>query len=265
MTSGPATLPSLRSTSGLSALPSVFGLETHARTSATIETFFDELALVAARDALTVEPELDRVVARLVAGYDASHSITHLRNTWWLCRAIATHSQTPSHIAAIAARAAYVHDCMDHKYLTPAEAAANEEVLRLAMAGTADPVAIDLIFRVVEASSFSARRARLQAGESEFPVGVEDLCRLVSDADLLEAYDPRRVMTFQHHRVIRGLLDPSLELGWCRTILEKRILRYRDDWMRTMMGKSLAIILHPRLERWVGTQEWWSTAVVQPY
>lgn len=231
--------------------------------SQAVIVFFDRLATLAAKSALKERPKLDEVVSKMVAGFDQSHSITHLRNTWWLSRAIGR--DTGYFTLQVASTAAYVHDCMDHKYLTPEQAAANEAILREVLAEEMDPISVDLVFDVVASSSFSVRRARLARGESEFPEAIKGLCEIMSDADLLEAYDPRRVLTFQANRWPQNLLEQH---AWCRTIFEVRILRYRDQWVRTDNAKQLAGCLHPQLEAWLShpdQQTWFATAELREY
>jgi hypothetical protein len=97
-----------------------------------------------------------------------------------------------------------------------------------------------------------------------------EACKIVADADVLDAYFPERVIAYQEHSIGVKLEpfiypnsrktianhfvrersgEPSKEemdgLSMCRTIWERRVLTYKDMWMRTRKGLEIATRRHP--------------------
>lgn len=105
-----------------------------------------------------------------------------------------------------------------------------------------------------------------------------EACKIVADADVLDAYFPERVIAYQEHSIgvklepfiyprktVANYIyngersfdtksptednEPTKEemdgLSMCRTIWERRVLTYKDMWMRTRKGLEIATRRHP--------------------
>lgn len=188
---------------------------------------------------------------------DSSHGIDHLTavhaNALKILRAdFAAKSpiaDLPSNIANdIVLKAAFCHDLIDRKYVDVERA---KTCLTWVFRENLYPKTwTDDIIEIIDNMSFSKRIHRRDAGLSMIPQNrLKSAIEIVVDADQLDCYDPDRCYQYNLHKNPNE--DPKTIRGYQRTILEKRVLQYRDKFMCTSTGKKMAAILHDDLEEYV--------------
>lgn len=197
---------------------------------------------------------------------DESHGLWHLVNTVLYTRIIMAEFADRPIIDGLSkqqeydilSQAAFVHDLIDAKYVDEQAALAD---LRIAFAGAEYPPAhFAIIAHIITSMSFSKRIARRKDGLPMIEPGPLHLAvAIVVDADQLDGYDAERCRIYQETKYFgpnadtRRPLDERSRLcrGWRRTILERRVLHYRDEYMNTEIARELAEPLHQKVVRHV--------------
>lgn len=156
--------------------------------------------------------------------------------------------------------AAFLHDCIDSKYMDELDGKIKLiECLRDTWKGKPGdlPCYIWSVINIISSISFHTRVERLKQGLEPFENNrYQTACKIVCDADQLDAYDPIRCINFTK-RSLRYELDDVTKIRKIyqrsRKVLVDRILRYKDCYMNTKTGKLMAVPLHASLERFVST------------
>lgn len=194
---------------------------------------------------------------------DESHGMTHFVNTVLYLRMILEDFANETIIEGMKKNeeidlltdAAFAHDLIDRKYMNEAEGL--QRLKTVFMNNGYTPTKFAIIQHIITTMSYSKRIKRRRDGLPMIEPGPYALAvAIVVDADQLDGYDPERCRIYQETK-FRGPeyqhLDESerirLSLGWRRTILEKRVLRYQSDCMNTNIAKKLAEPLHNKVAK----------------
>lgn len=218
--------------------------------------------------------------------YDSSHDLTHFinvvnyitqilhyeeNNTFKLFENMS--NEETERYKNIMYIAGFCHDLIDGKYVNPESS--KEKLIELFKENNYPPEDLEVILFIIENMSFSKQRK----SEQEEIKGIMwekwgKYLDIVSDADKLDAYRVERVIAFQQHvcgeaqeRAKSGSTE-TCELtklqknrnkggdaekikGWIKTILLKRILEYKDKWLKTEYAKLIAPPLHNAVQEYV--------------
>jgi len=178
---------------------------------------------------------------------DESHGLQHHQNVVYFLKQIMP-EEWSDHQKELARICAHVHDLVDSKYQADKNLPRLLKFLKDNF--PLSPEDIETISFVITHISFSKRRKNLEEEKSEF--GTNDqfriqICQVVADADMMDAYDPRRAEEYQTIKFafLNDDKERQLEIvSWCRTIFEKRVLQYLATWLRTEKTKELAYPFH---------------------
>lgn len=201
---------------------------------------------------ITPDEILDRIVNETIKKYDMdeSHGLQHARDVSHFASLLIPNDLSEEDVRLVHI-CAYVHDLVDSKY--QAQDNIDRVLDFLATKYCCSDQECSIIEFVISNISFSKRRVNLAENKPEF--GTTDphliqLCSLVADADMLDAYDPRRAEMYQEHRfqeMEESEKKRFLIRSWTRTIMEKRVLKYLDQWLRSPFSKDLATSYHKYL------------------
>ncbi len=154
--------------------------------------------------------------------------------------------------------AAYVHDLIDHKYVKKEnlESAYIDLYNHLRTVGFTRDTSKYVIL-IITNISFSKRLTRKLAGEPRMidmaKIGYKHLqlaTEIVCDADMLDAYDPNRCITFKVHQMRKQPDDVEI-LRHVKLVLVGRILKYRGEYFNTDVARRISLPLHEKLEDYV--------------
>lgn len=189
---------------------------------------------------------------------DRSHGIGHFVNTVLYLRMILeefSHTNiipgmSKSDEVELMIDAAFAHDLVDSKYMDEGDGIRRLEKVFIENGYTEEKFAI--VVKIITTMSYSKRIARKRAGIPMIPIGPYTLAtEIVVDADQLDGYDPERCRIYQETKFWSSAydhLDESekirLSLGWRKTILVSRVLKYKSEFMNTNTGRKLAEPLH---------------------
>jgi HD superfamily phosphodiesterase len=142
---------------------------------------------------------------------------------------------------------AFCHDLIDSKYVDPKE---ETEKLCLEFLKNGYPENLtDIIIFIINNMSYSKQKL----GNLKIPKEYSLIMDIVCDADKLDAYRVERVIAYQDHKH-KNLEEPEktiINSGWIKTILVKRVLMYKDHWLKTNYAKTLSIPLHDAVQSYV--------------
>lgn len=148
---------------------------------------------------------------------------------------------------------AFIHDRVDGKYMNM------EEEINLfshkAVSQGLSVEKVDAIIYIISHMSYSKRIKRINTG---LPLLEDNKYKLVLgiviDADQLEGYRIDRILEYQSHyyKNVNNFEERwRLIRGWCKTILVKRLLSYKDNFMNTETGKKLCLPMHNQTEKYI--------------
>lgn len=136
--------------------------------------------------------------------------------------------------------AALVHDWIDKKYMVESVGA---DRLRDRFDRENFPYTREILM-IITSISFSKRVARKKQDLPMIDLGPLQLAaEIVADADMLDAYDPERCLTFQR----RFNYPEERQRQIVKEVLVDRVLQYLDHYMHTPYGQELAKPLHDQL------------------
>lgn len=156
---------------------------------------------------------------------------------------------TKKEIRNIIYHAAFCHDLIDAKYVNSQEEISN--LRKVFLANGYNKEHLEIIIFIIDNMSYSKQRL----GYLQIPLEYEIFVNVVSDADKLDAYRVERVIAYQENKH-KDLNEPERtikNLSWVKTILVKRILTYKDFWLKTNYAKTLAVKLHNSVQLYVNT------------
>lgn len=193
------------------------------------------------------------------ANFDSSHDMTHFLNVYNFAKQIISEEEgelisgLPNEIAKeIILYAAFIHDVVDSKYVNSDLAVKN--LKQLFAENNYDSGRADIIIYLISHMSFSKRIKRKKDGLPLIEPGRLHLAMsIVCDADQLDAYRIERAIAYQHHK-FGNLEEPEKTKkinGYIKTILVKRVLLYKDEFMNTDTGKRLAIEPHEKVVKYL--------------
>ena len=186
-------------------------------------------------------------------GYDSSHDITHFSNVVNYVKLIIDYEKQKGRwtredieFEEIMYISAFCHDLIDGKYVDPLSS--TQSLITLFKDNDYPSDKLEVILYIIQNMSFSKQRKRVISSKEEEKEGkYEKYLNIVSDADKLDAYRVERVVAFQESRNT----DENISKGWIKTILVKRILEYKDKWLKTEYAKLVAPPLHDKVEEYV--------------
>jgi HD superfamily phosphodiesterase len=156
---------------------------------------------------------------------------------------------TNEQIRNIIYHAAFCHDLIDAKYVNSQEEISN--LRKVFLANGYDKKHLEIIIFIIDNISYSKQRL----GYLQIPLEYEIFVNIVSDADKLDAYRIERVIAYQENKH-KDLDEPERtikNLSWIKTILVKRILTYKDFWLKTNYAKKISVELHNSVQLYVDT------------
>lgn len=192
---------------------------------------------------------------------DESHGMQHFINTAGYARQILKGEREPivgmkrPDAVRVITDAAFVHDLIDGKYRNEKEAL-NELGDKFAAHQYKE---WDIIEYIITRISFSKRAEREHRGLPMIEPGrLARAVAIVADADQLDAYDVNRVIEYQRnkfwnatHSALSEDERRTLSRGWIKTILVKRVLKYRDVYLTTDIARKLAAPMHEDVAEYV--------------
>ena len=183
-----------------------------------------------------------------------SHGLAHAIRVRAL--ALAIYAELSSEDAHIVEIAALLHDVCDHKYVDPATAAGRACIERRDrfLAETLSEADAAAVLQIVGAVSYSREAKALKKGEAPawaaLPETIQVLRHCVSDADKIDAIGVRgleRCAAYARERGVRGSLNVAREVA---EHCDEKLLRLRDEYVRTAPGKRRAAPGHEWLAAW---------------
>lgn len=136
---------------------------------------------------------------------------------------------------------AFCHDLIDSKYVDSKKSL--EELKSIFLYNGYKEEYLDIIAFLIDNMSFSKQRY----GKQNIPEKYQIAMNIVSDADKLDAYRVERVIAYQENKNN----DEKINKTWIKTILVKRVLEYKDKWLKTNYAKSIAPPLHDKVKKYV--------------
>ena len=188
--------------------------------------------------------------------YDSSHDMRHFINVYEYAKKI--YETDYSNIELIQGFAkedslsilyysAFCHDLIDAKYVNSMHAI--EKLRKVFLENGYNENNLYIIIFLIDNMSFSKQRT----GKHFIPSHLQLILDIVSDADKLDAYRVERVVAFQEKK-LKDYFESDKEekkRNWIKTILVKRVLMYKDHWLKTPYAKSIAPPLHDIVLRYV--------------
>lgn len=182
--------------------------------------------------------------------FDSSHDMTHFGNVYKYAKQIIESDYPTGTLIPDISRynsleivylAAFCHDLIDDKYVDSEQAV--EDLKEVFLDNGYYEKYLDIIILLITNMSFSKQRFGKQNVGEKYQLALN----IVGDADKLDAYRVERVVAYQQ----RKNSDPEVYLGWIKTILVKRVLKYRDCWMKTEYAKRICLEMHEKVEKYV--------------
>jgi HD superfamily phosphodiesterase len=183
--------------------------------------------------------------------FDSSHDLKHFVNVYNYTQSIIDKDYKNYKISLIfglsrddsikiCLHAAFCHDLIDSKYVDSKKAI--EELKQVFISNQYNKEHLDIIIFLIDNMSFSKQRYGLK-----IPEKYQIAMNIISDADKLDAYRVERVIAYQTNKNNDELTTKM----WIKTILVKRILEYKDKWLKTSYAKSIAPDLHDKVKKYV--------------
>ena len=183
-----------------------------------------------------------------------SHGLAHAKRVRAL--ALAIYAELGGDDARVVEVAALLHDVCDHKYVDPATDAGRACIERRDrfLAETLSEADAAAVLQIVGAVSYSREAKALARGEepawAALPESIRVLRHCVSDADKIDAIGVRgleRCAAYARERGVRGSLNVAREVA---EHCDEKLLRLRDEYVRTAPGKRRAAPGHEWLAAW---------------
>ena len=210
----------------------------------------------------TVHAAARAFVAAELAGRGESHGLGHSLRVRNLALAIFDAGGLDARGGAgfdarrVVELAALLHDVCDHKYVDPATDAGRACIERRDrfLAETLSTSHAAAVVQIVGAVSYSREAKALARGEAPawaaLPENIQVLRHCVSDADKIDAIGVRgleRCAAYARERGVRGPLNVAREVA---EHCDEKLLRLRDEYVRTAPGKRRAAPGHEWLAAW---------------
>ena len=183
-----------------------------------------------------------------------SHGLAHAKRVRAL--ALAIYAEVGGGDARVVEVAALLHDVCDHKYVDPATDAGRACIERRDrfLAETLSASDAAAVVQIMGAVSYSREARALARGEApawaSLPESIRVLRHCVSDADKIDAIGVRgleRCAAYARERGVRGSLNVAREVA---EHCDEKLLRLRDEYVRTAPGKRRAAPGHEWLAAW---------------
>ena len=184
--------------------------------------------------------------------FDSSHDLKHFINVYnYTKRIVETDYPQGTLIKGITRHnsleilyyAAFSHDLIDSKYVESKTAI--EKLRNLYLSNGYYEKYLDIIIFLIDNMSYSKQRR----GQI-IPEKYQLIMNIISDADKLDAYRVERVIAY-HENKNKQTLSERTNKGWIKTILVKRVLTYRDQWLKTNYAKKISLKLHEQVQLYV--------------
>ena len=183
-----------------------------------------------------------------------SHGLAHAKRVRAL--ALAIYAEVGGGDARVVEVAALLHDVCDHKYVDPVTDAGRACIERRDrfLAETLSASHAAAVVQIMGAVSYSREARALARGEApawaSLPESIRVLRHCVSDADKIDAIGVRgleRCAAYARERGVRGSLNVAREVA---EHCDEKLLRLRDEYVRTAPGKRRAAPGHEWLAEW---------------
>ena len=184
-----------------------------------------------------------------------SHGLAHAKRVRALALAI-YYAEVGGDDARVVEVAALLHDVCDHKYVDPATDAGRACIERRDrfLAETLSASDAAAVVQIMGAVSYSREAKALKKGEAPawaaLPESMRVLRHCVSDADKIDAIGVRgleRCAAYARERGVRGSSNVAREVA---EHCDEKLLRLRDEYVRTAPGKRRAAPGHEWLAAW---------------
>lgn len=188
--------------------------------------------------------------------FDSSHDLTHFENVYNYAKQIISEDfpkgtlmkgMSRENSIILALYAAYSHDIIDGKYVDSEKSI--EMLRKVYIENGYNEEHLEILIYLINNMSYSKERT----GKQIIPPELETLMMIIRDADKLDGFRIERIIAY-HNRNFKDYKEPQKSLkinGWCKTILVKRIMKYKDEFLKTNCAKRLAIDMHDKVEKYV--------------
>lgn len=206
-------------------------------------------------------------VKKVTKNFDSSHDLQHFVNVYNYTDLLidaeenfdikgledyGDESLNQKRTRKILLHAAFLHDVIDRKYVN--EQSSIDDMYREFSERGYPMEDLATILLLIINMSFSKRKARRLKGKSDFKITknswwLQRSLEILCDADMLDAYRPERVVTYQNTKHPNDVLKID---KWCKTIFVKRILAYLpENYITTETARKLAVEMHRKIEKFV--------------
>ena len=189
-----------------------------------------------------------RYAEEITSNFDSSHDLYHLVNVYTYAKEIIQVDYpgvniieilTPKQSLEAVYHAAFCHDLVDDKYVNT-----EIEIEKLEQFFLSHGYSFDqwrAVKYLINNISYSKQKKPGFTAKPEYKLALD----IVSDADKLDAYRPERVVAYQKFKSKDHIKE------WTKTILVKRILNYRNGFLKTSHAMNLSLPMHEELEKYV--------------
>lgn len=186
--------------------------------------------------------------------YDESHDMRHFLNVVNYAKDIIKNDYLDAQIILdlpnresikIILDASFCHDLIDSKYVNSIEMLDKLKTLCLHN----DYKYFNILSYLIENISFSKQRKVDFKPIEKYYIAL----MIVSDADKLDAYRIERIIAYQNNKY-KDLPNDIKKMRtkiWLKTILVKRVLEYKDKWLKTDYAKKIAVPMHENIVKYV--------------
>jgi len=143
--------------------------------------------------------------------------------------------------------ACFCHDLIDSKYVD--SNIMIEEIKKVFLSNGYRIEEWDILCYLIQNISFSKQRQPNWKPNSVYELALN----IVSDADKLDAYRIERIIAYQDTKYEHLPEEERNEKTkkWLKTILVKRVLEYKNKWLKTKYAKCRSVDMHNRVEQYV--------------
>jgi HD superfamily phosphodiesterase len=183
---------------------------------------------------------------------DASHDLNHAKDCVNIAILI---SPNDIHDPEMVVYAAALHDCVDKKYINPADGVQNVE--RFLTSEQWEPYRIKALIDIITTMSYSYLNKMKVDGKIVFPDHgqYQNVYHIVREADMLCSYRVRRCYLYQKH-ISPTMPEPEV---WKRVtdLFETRMFKYLENgWLTLPKSRSWAVKFEEIARKDLAGVEW---------
>lgn len=182
--------------------------------------------------------------------FDSSHDMKHFINVYIYAKNIVEEDYPKGSLIEGICRedslkilyySAFSHDLIDSKYVDTETSI--QDLRKLFLSNGYNEKFLDIVIFLINNMSYSKQRT----GIYKIPEIYQLIMNIVSDADKLDAYRVERVIEYQKNKNT----NPEVSKRWVKTILVKRVLKYRECWLKTKYALRISEKMHDQVQSYV--------------